>query len=116
MEIKKSVVVLLVLIVIGSVFIAASNSIANKLLIGNVLRGTCFDTDAGVDVYSKGTVYGVFNNGADYERTDYCVDSHQLKEYSCDDSSSTKFKIGSNAIGGNKLLYCKNGCVDGACI
>ncbi|MDD5649940.1 MAG: hypothetical protein PHF86_05885 [Candidatus Nanoarchaeia archaeon] len=119
MEIKKSVMFLLVFIVIGTVLISASNFLATKLLIGNTLRGSCFDTDGGrVDsIYVKGTVSGIMDNGASFERTDYCVNTYQLKEYRCDLSTSTNFNIGSDSVNGNgNLIYCNNGCLNGACI
>lgn len=119
MGMKNEVVMILVFLVLGLVFLSASNSIVNKLLIGNVgLRGTCHDTDSGVDLYNKGTVSGIAANGVSYERTDYCVSAYQLKEYSCDPSSSTKFKIGSDAMGytAGGLITCEKGCSNGACI
>ncbi|MBS3155325.1 hypothetical protein J4404_02400 [Candidatus Woesearchaeota archaeon] len=116
MDIKSKVALILGIIVIGLVFYSASNSIVPSLLVGNAAeRGTCFDTDAGVDEFMKGTVSGTFNNGVDYERTDYCIDSWQLKEYRCDATSSTGFEIGSEAIGEGKFILCDNGCQDGAC-
>lgn len=118
MEIKKSVILLLVFIVIGTVFLSASNFLATKLLIGNAMRGSCFDTDGGrINMeYEKGTVSGIMDNGASFERTDYCVDSYQLKEYRCDLSKSTNFNVGSDAIDSNgNLIFCRYGCSDGAC-
>lgn len=120
MEIKKEVVILLVFIVIGLVFLSASNSIVNKLLVGNTgLRGTCHDTDSGIpgNEFVKGTVSGDKDNGVSFERTDYCIDAYQLKEYSCDTSTSSNFRIGSNSVNGNgNSILCKNGCKNGACI
>jgi len=119
MKIKNEVVMILVFLVLGLVFLSASNSIVNKLLIGNFNRGTCHDTDGGVpgNEFVKGTVSGVSDNGATFERTDYCIDAYQLKEYTCDLTTSSNFKTGSDSVNGNgNSIYCTKGCKNGACI
>ena len=109
MDIKSKVALILGIIVIGLVFYSASNSIVPSLLVGNAAeRGTCFDTDAGVDEFMKGTVSGTFNNGVDYERTDYCIDSWQLKEYRCDEQRKMNWY--------SEIVICEKGCLNGACI
>lgn len=112
MELKKGVILLIILIVVGIVFFSATNSIANNLIIGKAggLRGTCFDTDGGLsnNIFVKGTVSGDRDLGGSYERTDYCITPYWLKEYNCDSSQSLNFKT--------DKVYCKNGCRDGVCI
>ncbi len=118
MGMKNEVVMILVFLVLGLVFLSASNSIVNHLLIGNFNRGTCHDTDGGIpgNEFVKGTVSGIEDNGMPFERTDYCVDAYQLKEYSCDLTTSTNFRTGSDSVNGNgDTIYCTNGCKDGAC-
>jgi len=120
MGIKKEVMVMLVFTVVGLVFFSASNSIVNKLLVGNVgLRGSCHDTDSGIpgNEFVKGTVTGEGDNGVLFERADYCIDSYQLKEYNCDTSTSSNFRTGSDSVNGNgNFIFCPNGCKNGACI
>lgn len=121
MELKREVVMPLVLIIIGLVFYSFNTAIVNNLTIGNAIhgsRGTCSDTDNGIpgNEFVKGTVSGIMDNGASFERTDYCIGAYQLKEYSCDLSTGSNFRTGSKSINGNgNVIYCQNGCSDGAC-
>jgi hypothetical protein len=66
---------------------------------------TCYDTDAGYDIYKKGTCtsYG-------YSNTDYCYDngvSTQLIEYQCINNYCTPSVV--------SCPYMQDACSDGAC-
>jgi len=118
MELKSKVVIPLVLIIVGLLFYSFNAIVVGNLTIGNSMRGSCSDTDDGIpgSELVKGTVSGERDNGASFERTDYCIDAYQLKEYRCDLSESSNFDIGSESINGNgNAIFCPNGCSNGAC-
>lgn len=105
----------------GSVTITSTShsSPAYRLLVhtdcdnSNNQGNNCKDSD-GANVYKKGTVY--YKNGG--SNTDTCIEktdngwgnivkrSKYLVEYSCQSSSNY----------GKAIYYCRNGCVDGACV
>jgi hypothetical protein len=67
--------------------------------------GFCEDSDAGINVYSAGSVS---QEGFETKR-DTCVDPLKLSEATCDYSSANEDK------GAVKLIHCAAGCIDGAC-
>ena len=65
---------------------------------------SCKDSDNGKDYFTQGIVSGYYGNQY-YQYQEYCYDSNNLVEYSCDGSNPTK-----------DLVSCPNGCQDGACL
>ncbi|MFA6461355.1 MAG: hypothetical protein WCV90_03745 [Candidatus Woesearchaeota archaeon] len=76
---------------------------------GSCVAPACSDTDGGKNLSVKGTVKGIFGNGQLGSKSDQCVNSTQLYEWSCN-------------VDGNHVmldsLQCQTngGCKDGACV
>lgn len=112
MELNKSVILILVAIVLGLVLFTAINSVSDQLIIGKTTsRGSCYDTDLGGkdEKFLKGTISGVQDNGQEFERTDYCIDGYQLKEYHCQTEHNLLNFVSTKE-------YCDNGCLISSCI
>jgi len=62
----------------------------------------CPDTDGGWDYYNRGTIAG---------ETDECVDSTNLREWSCGQVDSS-----GNIVPEDKVVSCPYGCENGACV
>ncbi len=71
--------------------------------------GSCIDSDLG-SVYIKGKVSTITDNCREDEKIDYCSTENPkyLKEYNCDVTTSLNWK--------SELVYCENGCKEGACL
>ncbi|MEM3126981.1 MAG: hypothetical protein QW331_02855 [Candidatus Woesearchaeota archaeon] len=65
----------------------------------------CSETDDGSDFYSKGTLT-VYVGEEEKKHTDRCKDFRYLLEYACNNRPNY------NPL----MVYCNNGCKDGACL
>ncbi len=117
---NKEILIGILIILVLSVFAYSGffGSVTGK----QVSTSTCVDTDEGVDIFSKGTVYGVDSKGVSYDdKTDICFEksnkdtgktSKYVKEYYCDYNKGT----GNNVIWNYRFELCENGCSNGACL
>ncbi|MEM7815932.1 MAG: hypothetical protein QXN71_02320 [Candidatus Aenigmatarchaeota archaeon] len=69
---------------------------------------SCSDSDGGVNVWTRGTVSGVYN-GNQYSYTDICINNWTLSEWYC--VGNYAYNIGNYTCTGNFTA-----CLNGACV
>lgn len=107
---NKKLFIILIIVLFFSLFYVsgAFNWVTGKA--SGFCSGSCIDTDAG-SVYIKGKVSVVTDICREEEKIDYCFakdGKSWLKEYRCDVTTKENWKA--------ELVYCENGCKDGACM
>lgn len=100
-------------IAIAQILVLVMGIIAFNFQLGGVSAATptCTEDDGGDNPDIKGTTTGKYSTGDSFSKTDYCVNTDKLYEYSCP----------LNGIGVNQIPYfCghdfKKICKDGACV
>ncbi len=66
---------------------------------------TCYDSDGGEDIYTKGQVIDIISA----QKWDYCKNAQMVVEMVCDTDAYHKDKLLA------KELICTKGCINGAC-
>lgn len=74
-------------------------------------HGGCTETDAGYDLYDRGTATGVLPGNSRGSRTDTCSDAQHIIEYSCTHVNSSMGPLYVE----NQTVSCPGGCSSGAC-
>ena len=73
---------------------------------------TCTDSDGGLNFYAQGTVSGLRNN-TQFSYTDYCLNSTNLIEYTCINST---YKFNCNNPTNRTNSTSTTQCINGACV
>ena len=82
----------------------ASNTQEDNNIINSIKNTFCNDIDDGLNYNIYGIVIGELN-GKPFNYPDYCINSIQLKEYTCENNQSI-----------STIYNCSTNCANGACI
>ncbi len=109
--VNRKLFIVLVVVLFFSLFYTSGAFVWVTGKVSGFCSASCEDTDQG-NIYVKGRVNFVTDNcRRDLEpKIDYCDNSRPdyLKEYKCDITTTENWK--------SELVYCENGCKDGACL